>query len=302
MLKGKMHKAGFSGLTRRTAVPTIIGNPPVLDMIENILTAIAAYRNNAAQLDALLEEHPLNQFTEEEQCRCLIEAGMTKSVALFNGPALWNKLLAHGLTITPAMAQRAFAVFAREGAICSLRLILPHVPDINAPVCDDYTALAYTLNGALPTSPMYDGFWRIRMNAECAKTLLDAGADLARVKFMDHKLGMSETEMAVVLNRAFSFLNDPTTHQLTEAAGTPNDAELYTLMLLLRASRLPEHLPVEREVARKTLDSMTNWRRDLSRIAAGMLAMQELLGQARRHGGIPELIQSLKDKFPDANL
>lgn len=209
--------------------------------INKLCKAINSHNKTPADLTSLLADSTLDQLSEEDAWSCLYTVGMTKELALFNRHDVWHLLLNKGLKITLELAKRALPAFTREGAICSLRLILPLLDNVDEPLIEEYTPLAYALNGCLPVSPCYDGFWRIRMNLECAKSLLDAGADWRKVTFMPHRLGLPETEMPEVLLRALRFI--PHSAELCATAGTPNDMELYTLILLLRALRLPDADP-----------------------------------------------------------
>lgn len=242
--------------------------------INNLCKAINNHDKNPDALTAILADTSLDQLSEEDAWSCLYTVGMTKELALFNHTEVWYLLLRAGLNITPPLAQRALQVFTREGAICSLRLILPMLDNVDEPRIGEYTPLAYALNGCLPVSPCYDGFWRIRMNLECAKSLLDAGADWRKVTFMPERLGMPETEMPEVLLRALHFI--PHSAELRAAAGTPNDMELYTLILLLRALRLPDADPCERCIAEKQLNARTDWRHDLTPLASRMDSLRQL--------------------------
>lgn len=244
--------------------------------IKKICRAIDSYDKNPDGLTSLLTETPLCQLSEEDSWNCLCAAGMSKAVALFNRTEVWHLLLREGLEITPQMAKRALQHFTREGAICSLRLILPMLDNVDEPlVLEEHTPLSFALNGCLPVSACYDGFWRIRMNLECAKSLLDAGADWRKVTFMSGRLGLPESQMSAVLLRALRFTHHAA--ELRAAAGTSNDKELYTLILLLRALRLPDADPRERREAERQLNHLTNWRRDLSPLAARMDALEHYL-------------------------
>lgn len=242
--------------------------------INKLCKAINGHDKTPADLTTLLADSTLDQLSEEETWSCLYTVGMTKELALFNRTEVWDLLLRAGLNITPPLAQRALQVFTREGAICSQRLILLLLDNVDEPLIEEYTPLAYALNGCLPVSACYDGFWRIRMNLECAKSLLDAGADWRKVTFMPERLGLPETEMSEVLLRALRFI--PHSAELCATAGTPNDMELYTLILLLRALRLPDADPRERRIAEKQLNALTDWRHDLTPLASRMGALRQL--------------------------
>lgn len=247
--------------------------------INKLCKAINGHDKTPADLTTLLADSTLDQLSEEEAWHCLYAVGMTKALALFNRHEVWHLLLNKGLHITPELAKRALPAFTREGAICSLRLILPMLDNVDEPLIEEYTPLAYALNGCLPVSPCYDGFWRIRMNLECAKSLLDAGADWRKVTFMPERLGLPEKEMSEVLLRALRFI--PHSAELCATAGTPNDMELYTLILLLRALRLPDADPLERRIAEKQLNALTDWRHDLTPLASRIGALRQMLEHHR---------------------
>lgn len=257
-----------------------------------IREAICSYYKDKTLLNALAEHGCLRRLTQEEALQCLIDAGMSKEVALFNKCELWDFLVDNSIAITPSMADKALQIFAREGAICSLRLILPYVADVDAPLVKGYTPLAYTLNGCLPTSCCYDGFWRIRMYLECAKSLLDAGADIRKVTFMPEKMGLPETEMVSVLHRALKFMDEA--RELRRYAGTPNDEEVYALILLLRGAYHPEAEPKEKQIAEAMLARINNWRKDLAPLAPQMRQLKRLLTLAEQTGNYPQTKAELK--------
>lgn len=223
----------------------------------------------------LIQNGACHIVTEEGRFRCVLAIGLSNAVALLNMSEVWDMLKKAGITITRELAVRAFPIFVKEGAVCSLRRILPLIDDVDTPLIEGYTPFSYALNGSLPVSACWDGFWRIRMNLECAKSLLDHGADLSKVSFMNYRLGMPEREMVEVLQRALLFIEEAP--ELKEAAGTPNDLELYTLILLLRAKSHPDADPRERSFAQDFLPKIKEWRKDLAPLAARMPALQARL-------------------------